>query len=326
MKNIFLFCIVLGLVFHCSAQQMVVKTGSLVVSPNTNFYFAGLTLTPSATFTISNTTLSKDTVTSATFANTYVSRTYRFSDTPVFSGAIRINYLDTELNGLADSSLQVGSYNGSSFQALGTNTVNTVDNYVLTTGISSYPLQELILTTGVALPLRIISVSAIRQETVVAIKWETAQEYHVRHYDVQRSTDGIRWTTAISGVSAKNVPYSSIYQIIDAPAFDGQLFYRVRQVDINGAVFLSSVVSVARHNTSGHAIIMPNPAKDNFIILDVDRKNIVAVDVLNATGRLVRHWQQGQNTYDLTSLSTGLYYIQIQTINKNIIHKQIIVR
>ncbi|MFA6056755.1 MAG: T9SS type A sorting domain-containing protein [Taibaiella sp.] len=326
MKNIFLFCIVLGLVFHCSAQQMTVKTGALVVSPNTNFYFAGLTLTPSATFTISNTTLSRDTVTSDTFANTYVSRTYRFSDTPVFSGTILINYLDAELNGLADSSLEVGSYNGSSFQALGSSIVNTIDNYVLTSGISSYPLRELILTTGVALPLGLVSISAIRQGTVVTVKWETAQEYHVKHYDVQRSTDGIRWATAISGVPAKNVPYSSNYQVMDAPGFDGQLFYRVRQVDISGATFLSNVVSVAGHNTSGQAIIMPNPAKDNFIILGIDQKNIVAVDILNSASHLVRHWHQSQNTYDLTSLSTGVYYVRIKTANKTIIHKQIIVR
>jgi hypothetical protein len=182
------------------------------------------------------------------------------------------------------------------------------------------------LTTGVALPLRLIGISAIRQGTVVKVKWETAQEYHVRHYDVQRSTDGIHWTTAISGVPAKNVLYSSSYQATDAPGFDGQLFYRVRQVDINGATFLSNVVSVAGHIASGQAIIMPNPATDNFTILGVDQENIVAVDLLNAAGRLVRHWHQSQNTYDLTSLSKGLYYLRIQTANKSIINQQIIVR
>jgi hypothetical protein len=60
--------------------------------------------------------------------------------------------------------------------------------------------------------------------------------------------------------------------------------------------------------------------------LGVDQENIVAVDLLNAAGRLVRHWHQSQNTYDLTSLSKGLYYLRIQTANKSIINQQIIVR
>jgi hypothetical protein len=326
MKNIFLVCIVLGLVFNCSAQQLTVKSGTLVVSPNTNFYFAGLTFTPSATFTMSDNVLSKDTAVTDTFTNTYVSRTYLFSGAPVFSGTIGIKYLDGELNGLSESSLQLGGYNGSSFQAVGNTTVDSIGDYLTSTGITSYSLQELILTTGIALPLRLVNVSAVRQGSVVKVKWEAAQEHGVKQYDVQRSTDGIHWTTAINGMPAKNVPYRSTYEATDAPGFDGLLLYRIRQVDMDEAVFFSRIVAVVAFNVPGLVTIMPNPAKDNFAVLGIDQEKIVAVDLLDAAGHLVRQWKQSQSTYELTTLPIGIYCVRIHMVGKNIISKQVIVK
>lgn len=326
MKNILLVCIVLGLVFNCSAQQMTVKTGTLTVSPNTNFYFAGLTLTPSATFTVSDNVLSKDTAVTDTFTSTYVSRTYRFSGSPVFSGTIGIKYQDGELNGLSESSLQLGGYNGSSFQAIGNTTIDSVNDYLTASGINSYPMQELIMTTGVALPLRLINVSAIRQHSTVKVRWEATQEYGVKHYDVQRSTDGIHWTTAISGLPAKNIPYRSVYEATDAPGFDGVLFYRIRQVDIDEAVFFSRIVSVAAYSTRGLVTIMPNPARDHFAVLGIEQEKVVAVDLLDASGHLVRQWKQNQASYELASLPPGIYYVRVHITGKDIIGKQVIVK
>jgi hypothetical protein len=326
MKNIFLFCIVLGLVFQCTAQQMTVKAGTLVVSPNTNLYFAGLTLTPSATFSMSNNVLSKDTVVSDTFTNTYVSRTYRFSGSPVFSGTAGIKYQDGELNGLNASSLVLAGYDGSSFQMVGNTTVDTLNNYLTSSGITSYPMQELILTSGIPLSLRLINISATRQGSIVNVKWETAREYDVRQYDVQRSTDGNRWTTVISGMPAKNVPYPSHYEATDIPGFDGRLFYRVRQLDRSEGIFFSDVVSVAAQHTPGLVAIMPNPARDNFTIAGVDQGNITGVDLSDATGRLVRRWQQSQDKYELAALPAGIYFVRIHSAGKNTISKQIMIR
>jgi hypothetical protein len=326
MKRISLICSLLGLIFPCSAQHMTVKAGTLVISPNTSLHFSGLTLTPSDTFTWSNKTLSKDTVASNTFDSTYVSRTYHFSNAQVFSGTVRIKYRDGELNGLTESDLKVGGYNGSSFQAVGNNSVNNITNDVTASGLTSYPIQELILATGIVLPLRLVNVSAIRFSSEVKINWKTAQESGVKHYDVQRSTGGVRWTTAISGVPAKNVPYPANYEAMDLPGFDGRLFYRIRQVDIDGNVFFSNVVSVAAYSTPGIVSIMPNPAKDNFSILGIDPGSIVTVDLSDATGHLVRRWNQSQNTYELTAMPAGIYYVRIQMDSKNIISKQVVVR
>ena len=182
------------------------------------------------------------------------------------------------------------------------------------------------MTTGVALPLRLINVSAIRQNNAVKVRWETAQEYGVKYYDVQRSTDGIHWTTAISGLPAKNIPYRSAYEATDAPGFDGILFYRIRQVDIDEAVFFSRIVSVAAYSAPGLVTIMPNPARDNFAVLGIEQEKIVAVDLLDAAGHLVRQWKQNHASYELTSLPPGIYYVRIHITDKDIISKQVIVK
>lgn len=294
------------------AQELVVKANAtLMVSSGTDLYFSGLTLTPSANLVLSGQTLEKDTAVSNSFGSTYVSSTYRFSDTPVFSGNIRMQYPESTLNGLNESSLQLAVYNGTSWQAAGTSTSNTTDNYVQATGIAGIPLGELILTNGAVLPMEWGDVSALRQGAAVKVQWYTLQERNIDHFDVERSTDGLAWSMAIAAVKATNKPSRTDYEQTDMPGYYGRLYYRIRYTDRDGRFAFSKTVSVAPVNTIAPIFINPNPANSHFMLSGIAANDIRKVDMINTTGSLVRTWKGGQMSFNISGLPAGVYYLRI---------------
>ena len=145
------------------AQIITVQNGtSLTIQSGASFYANGLTLTPSADFTITNVTLTRNnTITNPSY-NTSINRAYKFSaTTPAFSGTVRIDYQDAELNGLSEPPLQVNIHNGVSWAAYASATNDVTNNYVVSTAISSVALNELTLASSLGtLPLVWLSFTA----------------------------------------------------------------------------------------------------------------------------------------------------------------------
>lgn len=327
MRKIYLILSAILLTLPCHAQEMAVAPDAeLYISAGTDLYLSGLTLTPSAGFTMSDRSILRDTAVTHTFGNAYVQRTYAFSDTTLFSGAIRINYLEGELDGLNESSLQVGVYNGSAWQTAGAATVSSADNYVSVSGITGLPLGELILADGIALPLTWGDISATGQGQLVVVKWYTMQERNIAHFDLQRSSDGIGWTTVIAGIPARNQATRADYEQTDKPGYYGRIYYRIKQTDADGRFSFSRAVAVVMENDGGLVVLSPNPAGTYFNISGIPAATIQQVDLLHATGRLVRSWKGNQHHFSVSGLSAGVYYLKIRTTAGGLVRLPLSVR
>ncbi len=326
MKKIYLF--IAAVLATTSTHAQIISTAansSVYLAPNSNFYFSGMTLTPSTAFTFGGQSLQKDTAVINTFNDPYVLRIYRFSDTTNFSGDIKISYLESELNGINESSLQLANYSGS-WQALGTSTVNTVDNYILTTGINAVPLGEMMFTNGTVLPLEWGDITAMRQGSAVEIKWYTMQEWHVSHFDVERSMDGINWKKAITDIPANNKPYRSDYKQTDIPDQYGDLYYRIRQTDLDGRFSFSKTVSVSAQQADVPVYISPNPASDRFVISGKLSSEISSVALVNTGGSVIKVWKGNQNQFELSGISKGVYGLRVHLKNGNTINQLLLIR
>ena len=97
------------------AQNIFVYTDTTFeISANETFHTNGLTLVPSSAFDLDGLSISKNTTLTfpATSGASAVSRSYLFSaNSPSYSGTLQINYLDAELNGLTESTLETNNYN-----------------------------------------------------------------------------------------------------------------------------------------------------------------------------------------------------------------------
>jgi hypothetical protein len=327
MRNIFLLLILMVLARPAHAQELkIAGQGSLSLAGGGALHFDGLTLTPSSQINIPAKSLSKDTAVSNSFGNPYVARTYRFSASQVFSGTIRIDYLESELNGLNDSLLQVSNYNDTAWQFVGTSSSSSTGNYVEATGIAATPLRELILASSIPLPLEWGEIWATRQQASVIIKWHTTAERNVSHFDVERSNDAVNWITAIAGVKAGNKPYGADYEQTDIPGYDGRLYYRIKQTDKDGHFSFSRTVAVAADNTAHPVVVSPNPARSYFMLSGVAASGIDKISLLHPNGMVIRTWKGNQSRYALSGLSGGIYYLQIRMVSGHVYNQPLLIR
>ena len=128
------------------AQIFTVAAGTTMNIKSGTIFSAGkLVLTPSADFTFSDISLTKNSIVSHAASNPYIARVYNFSgNTTPFKGSVRIDYNDgTELNGLDENLLQLNIHDGTSWNAYTATANDTNNNFVLTTTLTNTILNEL---------------------------------------------------------------------------------------------------------------------------------------------------------------------------------------
>lgn len=306
-------CALLCLLQPLMAQQIAVGSGGQVtLYTGSSLSGNGLTLTPTAPFTLTSSTLDRSSAVTHPFSNPYVTRVFTFTTTPPdFSGVITFQYDESELNGLSEAGLSILVYNGSSWQNAGLSTPDPANNTVIATGLTNLSLGELILAGSLALPLTWGAVTAQRQTTDVVVTWNTEQEQQVSHFDVERSKDGQTWTTALARIVATNQAMRHTYQQTDKPSYHGLLYYRIRQTDLDGRYTLSRIVQVAPEQTNNLIQVQPNPASSWFAIAGILPEKINTVAMYNTSGALLKTWKGPQTKYELPAVGTGSYYLRI---------------
>ncbi|WP_165903585.1 LamG domain-containing protein [Hymenobacter gummosus] len=124
--------------------------------------------------------------------------------------------------------------------------------------------QAVIGTFGSSpLPVELLSFTAAPVAGGVRLAWATAQEQHSAYFQVERSPDG-QLFAAIGRVPAAGTSSSArAYALTDAqlPGRAGLLYYRLRQVDLDGTSSYSEVRAVAASGAGAAAqlTLLPNP-------------------------------------------------------------------
>jgi hypothetical protein len=148
MKNIliyFMLCL-FGLGIQSVQGQIVSVTSgsSFNIKAGTTLGAEGLDLIPSADFSLSS-SLSRTSAVSNSTAIAHINRSYQFgATTATYSGLVKINYLDTELNSLSANGLKLLYNNGNAWAIDDNSTINTTDKYA-EVSLTSKTLNELSL-------------------------------------------------------------------------------------------------------------------------------------------------------------------------------------
>ncbi len=116
------------------------------------------------------------------------------------------------------------------------------------------------------LPVRFISVTAsIVDKTSSMVKWEVATPtVNSNKFIVEYSTDEKNWNS-IGLMNIINANQSS-YQFLHSNIPTGNLYYRIKEIDIDRAYVYSNVVLLRNKNISGSYVIFPNPANNHISI------------------------------------------------------------
>ena len=144
------------------------------------------------------------------------------------------------------------------------------------------------------------------------ISWVTAQEINVRNYEIERSSNGINFST-IAEVLPKS-PNSNTdvsYSIIDSKPLPGNNFYRLKQTDIDGKFEVFDIKSVSFDNNEAFFKVIA--ANSRLKLTSANKKGQYSVLIRDSQGRLL---QQESLNLETSVLET---YINLKPTVKGVV-------
>jgi hypothetical protein len=161
------------------------------------------------------------------------------------------------------------------------------------------------------LPVELLDFTAHAENRTARLAWTTASEKNSARFEVERSPDGLTFAKIGEVAAAGNSTAARTYAYRDAAAPAGQLYYRLRQVDLDGSMSYSPVRTVTLGGPNA-LTLAPNPTQARTLASGLAPG--AAVDVFDALGRPVLHAQAdatGQAPLVLPAgLAPGLYVVR----------------
>jgi len=196
------------------------------------------------------------------------------------------------------------------------------------------PNMRTLNLTNISTPVELTSFTAEAAGGDVKLAWTTASESNNSGFQVERSNDGVTFN-AIAFVEGKGTTTDRTnYSYIDKEV-SGSLYYRLKQIDLNGEFAYSSVVEVS-NVVSDYALDQnyPNPFNPSTTIsFAVPTKSFVTVRVFNVLGKEVAtlansEFESGKYILDFnaSNLASGIYYYTISAGNFNATKKMILMK
>ncbi|MDZ4793292.1 MAG: T9SS type A sorting domain-containing protein [Bacteroidota bacterium] len=144
------------------------------------------------------------------------------------------------------------------------------------------------LTGDTSIGVRLSTFNASKNNNDVKLNWKVACRISYARFEVQRSTDGINFST-INSFQADYLRCLQPFDYTDILAF-GQVFYRIKVGDIDGRFSIEKVVKVAGKAISDTEIRIISPVTGNFLQLTVAANNNenIGLQVLNISGNILQ--------------------------------------
>ena len=170
-----------------------------------------------------------------------------------------------------------------------------------------------------ALPLTFIFAKAFQQNNLVNIDWKTANENNVKQYDVERSVDGNNYVKA-TDIKAYNST-SNNYHWVDAYPAEGNNYYRIRSIEIDGKIIYGDVMKVYIRKGNQSVNIYPNPATGNNLNLQMvnQQPGIYEIRLVNSFGQTFMtkfiQYSGGSSIENLKpgqTIPKGIYQLEIK--------------
>lgn len=184
------------------------------------------------------------------------------------------------------------------------------------------------------LPVELASFVATGKGRDVQLSWSTATEINNKGFEVERSADGEHFSF-IGFVNGKgNSSNMQHYTLLDEKAFTAAntsvLYYRLKQVDLNGAFTYSPVATAMLGTVSAGSVnVYPNPFNEQLhVSLSSLADGKAAVSIYDLSGRnvYIRSFDvvKGPNMLnldELPALQSGVYFMRMHVNGETAVMK-----
>ena len=222
---------------------------------------------------------------------------------------------DGGFNGSADESFTIANTYNSGTKILTFNSVDLADGKYVT-----------LMKSASVLPVELLSFTTVSAGDVVILNWKTASEINNDYFAIEKSMDGINWDFVIQIPGAGNSDNQLSYTHIDYEGCQGYCYYRLTQVDFDGAqkAYKSAVVN-NEAEAAYNILVTPNPIKTvAHVTCQFPEDGIYNFSIISITGQTVYKAKimgvKGYNNFNCPTEQhlPGIYYYTIRDANGNI--------
>lgn len=169
------------------------------------------------------------------------------------------------------------------------------------------------------LPVKLMEFKATKRKNGIGCSWKTASEWNADYFELERSINGKDFVT-VAQLKATNSNAVTSYEWLDEmKVLSPLVYYRLKQVDMDGSFNYSNIVFVRSEIKSKNEVtIVPNPFESQLTFsFDEKTEQAVRYTFYNSLGEVV---------YDLTTpagqestimlpkqMGIGLYTVNIQS-------------
>ena len=207
-------------------------------------------------------------------------------------------------------------------------TINTTSN---TATVAALPSAELftwwtLVDNRFILPIELTAFNAKCDGNKVNIYWKTASESNNDFFEIERSSDGINFSSVVKiNSQSTNSLHPLNYSAQDNNPLNGKSYYRLKQVDKDAKYSYSSLVTVSCQDAiavSPVVAVFPNPATNN-ITIDMKglpgKKSIMIYDVIGQ--EMVNKTLESQNeniqqAFDISAFAKATYILRLDVNNE----------
>ena len=258
---------------------------------------------------------------SLTPAGSYITRYWTVESTGLTSPNYDISYQYTDADVVGDENdLIAVKYN--SFLVSAVTELTTATNLIRWPGVTSF--SDFTAGDNTALPVELIYFTATLKGDEALLEWATASELNNDRFEIERSLDGEEFELigVVNGNGTTDVEQE--YSFIDEAPGQGLNYYRLKQIDFDGAFEYSDIafVDYSDSDIQFKAVAYPNPTAEDQIFIRLssgDELAPVEINVLDLNGRVLYENEvmpgDLRNSYHLNvkdKLANGIYMIIVR--------------
>ncbi len=178
-------------------------------------------------------------------------------------------------------------------------------------------------SVSIALPVNCIDFKVSKTGNAARLQWKVTDDVSTAGFDIERSTDGINFSTIGYVPADPNNTGSYSFDDNNITGFNN-IYYRLKQRDLDGS--FKYICSVLRLSADVKAFdignIYPNPGRDEVFVNIVTGRSVkLKIEYINTSGVIVNsrnyHVQAGTSRVQLEmkAIAAGVYFVRFRDEN-----------
>lgn len=170
-----------------------------------------------------------------------------------------------------------------------------------------------------AVPIELLHFQAKATKTNQAqLSWATASEQNNSYFLIERSLDGKQFEVIGKVEGAGTTLEQKDYSFIDETPFEGVNYYRLQQIDFDGAFEYTDIEAVHINSKDETLSIFPIPTHDflNYNIAQIE--GVKAIHLFDMMGRLVKTDRVLDGRLNISDLPSGQYTLVFEGEGKRV--------